>query len=147
MATKAKAISAVVAAMAVIGLGIGVAIATMGPDTTGDLEKNREMQREALAGDLDGERLPKDWNYDWNYGDDCVPKDWNYSGSGCRRARDRDLCPNSGDAQHEPLTIDLDGDGIPNCQDQDDDGDGIPDNEDDYPRDRDNDGTPDCRRI
>jgi len=149
MATKA--IFAVVAAMAVIGLGIGVAIATMSPDTAGgDLEKNREMQKETLAKDLDGDGIPncKDWDYDG----DCIPncKDWDYGSDVARdgkeeRARNWDLCLNSGEARQAPLTIDLDGDGIPNCEDPDDDGDGIPDGEDDYPHDHDNDGTPDCR--
>jgi hypothetical protein len=40
---------------------------------------------------------------------------------------------------------DLDGDGIPNCEDPDDDGDGINDSEDEYPHDHDNDGIPDGR--
>jgi hypothetical protein len=38
---------------------------------------------------------------------------------------------------------DLDGDGIPNCEDPDDDADGITDSEDEYPHDHDNDGIPD----
>ncbi len=40
---------------------------------------------------------------------------------------------------------DLDGDGIPNCEDVDDDGDGINDTADEYPHDHDNDGIPDRR--
>ena len=40
---------------------------------------------------------------------------------------------------------DLDGDGIPNCEDPDDDADGINDTVDQYPHDHDNDGIPDHR--
>lgn len=41
--------------------------------------------------------------------------------------------------------LDLDSDGIPDCEDPDDDGDDIIDTEDEYPRDHDNDGIPDFK--
>lgn len=40
-------------------------------------------------------------------------------------------------------TMDLDNDGIANCEDPDDDADGINDTKDEYPQDHDNDGIPD----
>ena len=41
--------------------------------------------------------------------------------------------------------LDLDSDGIPDCEDPDDDGDGISDTEDEFPHDHDNDGIPDFK--
>lgn len=42
-------------------------------------------------------------------------------------------------------TMDLDNDGIANCEDPDDDSDGLNDTSDEYPHDHDNDGIPDCK--